>query len=356
VGAPSVVGPRSLSLTAGVCVLALLVPATSVAHHSIPAGFDPQQTIELEGELTAIRWQNPHILLTFVVTDGDGRKVSWELESLSANGLARWGISSSLLTIGDRIKVAGFPGRRGVDRIWATNLLLPSQQEILFAGPPGRSGRWSERVLRGTEAGQTDEGTAANVELGVFRVWSSGRNFLTRLPGVQNRSDPLSFPLTPEGRTAVEQRQAPEDTVGCVPKNMPWIMTQPYPIEFLRDGDTVVLKVEEYDTVRTIHLAAVAESSERTPLGHSVGRWEGSALVVTTTHATVRPFGSIGGGMIPLSDDATFVERFTPSADGAYLDYSLAITDSKYVSATVTLEKRWVNVPGTELLPYNCVE
>jgi hypothetical protein len=345
---------RSLQLRAAVSVLALLLPAASFAHHSIAAGFDPQQVIEIEGELTAIRWQNPHILLTLAVTGADGRKVSWELESLSANGLGRTGISAELFQIGDRIKVAGNPSRRGLERIWATNLLLPSQQEIMFAGPPQRAPRWSERVLRGRESAPTTEGTAADVELGIFRVWSSGLNFLTRIPGVENRNDPLSFPLTAEGRAAVEQRRPPEDTVGCVPKTMPWIMTQPYPIEFTRQGDTLVLKIEEYDTVRTIHLAPAADASAISPLGRSVGRWEGSALVVTTINATVGAYGSIGGALIPLGADATFVERFTPSADGAYLDYALAITDPRYLSQAVTLEKRWLNVPGTQVLPYNC--
>ena len=137
---------------------------------------------------------------------------------------------------------------------------------------------------------------------------------------------------------------------------MPWIMTQPYPIEFVRQGDAVVLKIEEYDSVRTIHLAPIPEASAPSPLGRSIGRWEGSALVVTTTSAVVRAYGSIGGGLFPLSNDATFVERFAPSADGAYLDYSMTITDPAYLSEAVTLEKRWLNVRGTQLLPYNCTQ
>jgi hypothetical protein len=353
---PIVVDRRGLSLRAAVSALALLLPAASFAHHSISAGFDPQQVIEIEGELTAIRWQNPHILLTLAVPDGDGREVSWELEWLSANGLGRTGISATLFRLGDRIKVAGNPSRRGLDRMWVTNLLLPSQQELIGGSP--RPPRWSEQVLRGSEAAQTNEGAAADVELGVFRVWSSGRNFLTRVPGVENRNDPFSFPLTPEGRAAAEQRRPPEDTLGCVPKSMPWIMTQPYPIEFVRQGETVVLKIEEYDTVRTIQLEPAPETSSASPspVGHSVGRWEGSALVVTTTKVMVGPFGSIGGGLIPLSADATFVERFVPSSDGARLDYSMTITDPRYLTEPVTLEKSWLNVPGTQVLPYNCVQ
>ena len=43
-------------------------------------------------------------------------------------------------------------------------------------------------------------------------------------------------------------------------------------------------------------------------------------------------------------------------SDSAYLDYTLAITDPNYLSGVVTLEKRWINLPGTRLLPYNCAQ
>ena len=52
--------------------------------------------------------------------------------------------------------------------------------------------------------------------------------------------------------------------------------------------------------------------------------------------------------------DATFLERFVPSADGARLDYTMTIADPKYLTDVVTLEKSWINVPGTQVLPFNC--
>ena len=37
---------------------------------------------------------------------------------------------------------------------------------------------------------------------------------------------------------------------------MPTIMEQPYPMEFMDRGQTILLRLEEYDTTRTIHLDA----------------------------------------------------------------------------------------------------
>ena len=186
-------------------------------------------------------------------------------------------------------------------------------------------------------------------------VWSPG-------VGSGSRTTPTPPKLTSAAQATLDAFNAGKErgenlqtqAANCVPNGMPGIMRLPYPIEFTRQGDTLVLKIEEYDTVRTIHLAPAADAGAPSPLGRSVGRWEGSALVVTTTNATVGAYGSIGGALIPLGADATFVERFTPSADGAYLDYGMAITDPRYLSEAVTLEKRWLNVPGTQVLPYNC--
>ena len=330
--------------------VAALLPAEGFAHHSVASGFDTQQMIELEGELTGIRWQNPHILLTLAVTSSDGRAVSWELESLSANGIGRTGIVRDLFRLGDRIKVAGNPSRRGLDRLWAVHILLPSNQELVL-GALQRPPRWSDQVLRGTEASQTNEGTAANVELGIFRVWSTSVNFRA----LRGNEDPASVPWTPEGRAAAERARSETDpALGCVTKGMPRIMTQPYPIEFVQHGDKIELKIEEYDAVRTIHVGpgAAESAGAPSPLGHSVARWEGSALVVTTTNLAGGLFDGVGA--TPVSSQATLTERFAPSADGAQLDYSLTIADPVYRTEPAKVEKRWLNVPGVQVLPYEC--
>lgn len=348
---PVVVNSRLGLLCATTWVVVTLLPATEgSAHHSVAAGFDPQQMIELEGELTEIRWQNPHILLTLAVTGSDGRAVSWELETLSANGIGRTGIARDLFRLGDRIKVAGNPSRRGLERLWAVHILLPTNQELVL-GALQRPPRWSEQVLRGTEASQTNEGTAGNVELGIFRVWSTS----VSIPARRLNEDPASVPWTPAGRAAVERARSETDpAMGCVTKGMPRIMTQPYPIEFVQQGDTIELKIEEYDAVRTIHVGPGAGESAGapSPLGHSAGRWEGSALVVTTTNLAGGLFDGVGA--TPVSSQVTLTERFAPSADGAHLDYSLTIADPVYRTEPATVEKRWLNVPGARVLPYEC--
>jgi hypothetical protein len=341
---------------AGRCLIAaLLLPATSAAHHGVTAEFDPSQTIELEGELTALRWQNPHVLLTIKVVAADGKEVVWDLESLSANGVSRSGVTASLFAVGHRLKVAGNPSRRGLNRVWVLNVLLPNGREIVIGG---RQPRWSQQVLRANETGPGRVGVAAVAERGIFRVWSSDSDFRYRLPNIGDGSDPLRFPLTATGRAAAAAPQSEDPTVRCVPKGMPRIMTPPYPIEFVRQGDTIVLKIEEYDVVRTIHMGVAADADRAkaapSPLGYSVGRFDGRTLVVTTTKLASGRFDGFDGGRIALSADAALVERISPSDDGSRLDYRMTITDPTTFTAPVALERHWIYVPGTQVMPYRC--
>jgi hypothetical protein len=96
---------------------------------------------------------------------------------------------------------------------------------------------------------------------------------------------------------------------------------------------------------------AAAATAPRSSLGYSVGRLEGSTLVVTTTGASWGHFDSVG---IPLSQDAVLEERFTPSPDGARLDYVLTVTDAATFTAPVELTKTWIWRPEVTRGAYEC--
>ena len=100
----------------------------------------------------------------------------------------------------------------------------------------------------------------------------------------------------------------------------------------------------------SVEPAAVA-AARPGPLGYSVGRFEGATLVVTTTKSSWGNFDSVG---IPLSADAVLEERFTPSADGARLDYVLKVTDATTFTAPVELRKTWIWRPEVTRGAYEC--
>jgi len=129
------------------------------------------------------------------------------------------------------------------------------------------------------------------------------------------------------------------------------MMSQPYPIEFVNQGDNILLRLEEYDAVRTIHMSVESpRNPPRGPIGYSVGRWDGTTLVVTTNGISWTHF-ALG---IPLSERAEVVERFTPSADGSRLDYKLTVTDPVNFTKPVELQSSRIWLPDVEVRPYKC--
>jgi hypothetical protein len=141
-----------------------------------------------------------------------------------------------------------------------------------------------------------------------------------------------------------------------MPKGMPTIMQQPFPIEFVDQGNEIHLRIEEYDLVRIISMTGEGPdpSVPSTILGDGVGRWEGDALVVTTTNIDwPYSFGQVG---IPQTEAVELTERFTVVDDGGRLEYQITSTDPETFTEPLTLTKSFFWVPGLELLPYECTE
>ena len=315
------------------------------AHHS-GSEYD-RRTIEIEGRLVEVAWQNPHVHFLVRTTDPSGKPVTWDIEANSLSIMRRTDATPETLKVGDMIKVAGAPSRQNPTRMWAMNILAANGREIVLG--PGIQPRW-KTTAAGSKSTWFEGGTAADKSAGIFRVWSTKFGE----PGGLWRPD---YPLTPAAQRARAAFNPLTDTVapGCRPKGMPTIMEQPYPLEFVRKGDTILLRLEEYDTVRTIDMSAASkvDALPRTLLGRSKGRWDGASLVVTTTGIDWRYLDSSG---VPLSPAAAIIERFTPAADGTRLGYTMTVTDPATFTQPLELTRSWVWRPGETVKPYNCVE
>ena len=66
---------------------------------------------------------------------------------------------------------------------------------------------------------------------------------------------------------------------------MPNAILNPYPIEFIDEGDRIRLRIEEWDAVRVIHMSAEEppRNVRLSRLGYSQGLWKGRTLVVETS-------------------------------------------------------------------------
>jgi Family of unknown function (DUF6152) len=338
-----------------ILVAAAVAAGPAAAHHSF-AKFDRQSVIEIEGDVTDVRWQNPHVRIDVRGGGADGRIQGWSLETNSPGILRRAGVSADLIAVGDHVRVAGNPAVDGSAELFATNVLLADGRELPFQ--LGAPLRFADIAVGDSGAWGITEGDRSRPELGIFRVWSSTTaSAMTLFPDQTRRDFTLfDYPLTERARRTVEafdpvaaSRRVAQD---CTPKGMPWAMEQPYDLAFERDGEDIVLRLEEYDIARMIHMGfdGDREAEPRTPLGFSTGRWEGGTLVVTTTNLNSPNFKF----EIPQSEEATIVERFTPSRDGDRLDYEIVVTDPVTFTEPIRIQKHWISIPGQVLDAYNC--
>jgi hypothetical protein len=335
-----------------VFVVLAALPSTVLAHHSFFGRFDTLSLVEIEGEVTEVLWRNPH---AYFGVRADG--VDWDIETSSLTVLKRMGIDEATIRVGDRIRIAGNPPLGEKKEMYARHVLLPDGRELLMN--VGLAPRWTKpgKALGDDSLLMAREGDASRPDLGLFRVWSHTRAIARLFPEVTDASVDINrYPLTPAARAQLKEfnRATDNPTANCLPKGMPTIMEAPYPIEFVRDANgDIELKLEEYDLTRYIHMnpSAARELEQPTPLGDSVGRFDGATLVVTTTRISWPFFTQLG---IRQSPEVSIVERFTPTADGSRLDYEMTVTDPATFTRPVVLTQHWLWLPSVTLLPYEC--
>ncbi len=329
-----------------VALLAVACNTTGAfAHHSPGSTYYTDRIVEIEGEIEALVWRNPHVRFTIAVAAADGRVESWDVEGAPVTRLHRAAVSADVVAVGQRVTIAGNPSRQPDHRLYARNMLLADGREVLLGSPRPR---WTTATV-GTGRDSTPGDSAGDPALGLFRVWSADA---TRLEIDADREF-----LTAAARAAEAAWNpfAPDNPfLGCT-RGMPTLMESPNPIEFVDRGDRLLLRMESFDAERTIWLApdAIAADAPPTLLGHSFGHWDGAALVVATDRISWRHYSQVGW---PSSDALTLVERFVPSADGARLAYSLTVTDPALFTQPMTFEKSFVWVPGDAVLPFDCAE
>jgi hypothetical protein len=175
-------------------------------------------------------------------------------------------------------------------------------------------------------------------------------------------SDPAAFPmfkggypLTAAGKTGLAKWNPRNNVLlKCGTKGTPLIMISPLPMEFVKKGDTIVMRLEEYDTVRTIHMnpKAVAPAAN-TLFGFSRGRWDGTTLVVETDHIAAGYFDHEGhAAERPDQDGGTF----HASADYSRIDYTLTTTDPVNFEKPFTLTRYFVWKPENSVHKYECLD
>jgi hypothetical protein len=111
-------------------MLAVLATAlwttAAFAHHPFAAEFDMNQPVTLNGTITKVEWQNPHVYAYLDAKDDQGKVVNWKVEMGSPADLTKGGWTRTSIKTGDMVTVTGWKAK--------TNPTLANADSFSFGG------------------------------------------------------------------------------------------------------------------------------------------------------------------------------------------------------------------------------
>lgn len=143
--------------------------------------------------------------------------------------------------------------------------------------------------------------------------------------------------------------------VRCYLPGIPRAMYMPYPFQIVQGTNKIQMAFAFANASRTIHLDPVDPPPIDTWMGHSVGRWEGTTLVVDVSSHNDRTWFSRAGDF--HSDALHLVERFVPITPDA-LRYEVTVEDPNVFTRpwkmSMVLYRQLEE--NAQLMEYKCVE
>jgi hypothetical protein len=122
-------GIRALFVGAGLAMAA----APALAHHSLFAVFDEDQSITLKGVVSKVEWVNPHVYLYLDVDDGTGKVNTWSIETFPPTTLRRAGLTRDKLGYGETITLLGYKARNGSQLAFLRQITFADGRELLIS-------------------------------------------------------------------------------------------------------------------------------------------------------------------------------------------------------------------------------
>jgi hypothetical protein len=307
------------------------VSLSSVAHHS-PAAFDEDSVVRVEGTVSRFDWRNPHVYIYVDATDAAGNAVEWAIEADWTTDLMRAGWTSDSLAPGDLIAVQAHPARNR-QRNYANLISLETADGTVLAS-------WD---LGGVETGPMSYASS------IAGRWLPDRTF--------NEFFALSAEhANDKGRAAIEAYVETDNPgISCVPHPIPQRLTTPHVNDIEILDDRVVIRAETESEPRIIYTDGrghPADGSGESPRGHSIGRWEGDALIVETTQFMPHRRGN--GSMVPSGPQKKLTERYALTNDGSVLNLEYVLEDPEFLEEPIVHTAVWRYSPHLERVEYSC--
>jgi hypothetical protein len=311
-------------------ILAALLALPALAHHGVAPHYDDTRQVTIDGTVSEFQFINPHSFVYLRVIGSDGKEAIWHCEMASRSVLARNGLTDQTFATGKHVRVTGSQARHN-----PTGCAL---REALFD---------DGSVLRSsTLFGATPATTAISERESIDGVWAMKTFRVSRYTGV----------LTDEGerlRAAFDPIKD-DPAIYCDPASPIrfWVNVNE-PFEIKREANAVVVEHQFMDSRRVIHLDNTAPPADapRSTMGYSTGRFDGDALVVTTTNFTAAALEPRYAVM--HSQDLKLTERIEVDDTTHELQITWTIDDPVVFKEPHTQQEIFVRTERWRE-PYNC--
>jgi hypothetical protein len=349
----------------GIVVVGLVAASVAHAHHGF-GNFAMNEDIELTGEITKLAFVNPHSWVYFNVTGPDGSIVEHRCEMRSATTLRRSGWTPEMFPVGERITIQGSPDRAEANACYVSTLIFEDGSSLdrygqripaapteaatrvarLPSGEPNIFGDWAqEQVVMTDPRGQ--RGTLVPLSrVGEFAPGDvpEGQNQIPGARGTEaattgrnpfaggQRPRTAAVTLTPAGEAAMAALDLGTRAARSCQNTSILADWAGEPVNRVALGNGVInLSYGRLGLERTIHMNMSEHPAGLEPsrVGHSIGHWEGDALVVDT-------IGFMPGvlvGTTPHSAELHVVERFSLDPATQRLTRSYTAEDPTYFAA-----------------------
>jgi hypothetical protein len=374
---------RQLVGYAGVLAVTMVLAPWVTAHHGFGT-FLMNEDVKITGTVTGLDFVNPHSWLHLDVTQPDGKVVAMRCEMRSAATLRRSGWSPDLFPVGKKITITGSPDRDDPYSCYVSTVVFGDgsrldrygqiaapleigqgqRPEKLANGQPNISGDWAqEQVVMTDPRGQIGtlvplsqvEGIRAagdleargaipgarNTEQAAAQVEAARRRAAGRPAaapanggGGRGRAGGAAGNLTAAGRAALAARPVTDRyAMSCVFTSVVAEWGGEPINRVTQRGDTITIQYGRLGIERTIHVGMAAHPTNIEPslTGHSIGRWDGGALVVDTVGFAP---GMLTRGL-PHSEQLHVVERFWFDSKTRQLRREYTATDPRFLTEPV---------------------
>ena len=152
-------------------------------------------------------------------------------------------------------------------------------------------------------------------------------------------------PFRPEAKAKYDASGPVSDVEGgCVPRGaVRYTMTSMLPLDILQTPQKTIFLFNQHAALRRIYTDGRRhpDNLQATYFGHSIGRWDGTTLVVDTVGENDTTWLNSGEKRLPHSDALHVTERIRLVEDGRYLEIETTIEDPKAYTTSMKVTRYW---------------